>query len=217
MRDFRNLSRVALTLPPSGLVVVGDNGQGKTNLLEAIAYLHLLRSVRAARDIDVVGFGAAGFSVRSEVARIDVSGSPTPDLSDAASQPVDAHTVLIGFERATRRKRVTVDGTIPDRLSDALGAVPSVTFSPIDLDLVRGAPGGRRRYLDVVLATTSRRYLAALQQYRGGAHPAQRGAALPRSPSIDLEGHARRRVDRVGAATRRRGRRTLGGACRVGA
>jgi DNA replication and repair protein RecF len=155
VRDFRNLARVALTLPPSGLVVVGDNGQGKTNLLEAIAYLHLLRSVRAARDIDVVRFGAAGFSVRGEAG---------------------THTVLIGFERATRRKRVTVDGAVPERLSDALGTVPSVTFSPVDLDLVRGAPGGRRRYLDVVLATTSRRYLAALQQYRAAL--IRRNAAL---------------------------------------
>lgn len=185
VRDFRNLTRVALTLPPSGLVVVGDNGQGKTNLLEAIAYLHLLRSVRTARDIDVVGFGAAGFSVRGEAARINVSGPPTSNLSDAASQPVDAHTVLIGFERATRRKRATVNGAVPDRLSDALGTVPSVTFSPVDLDLVRGAPALRRRYLDVVLATTSRRYLAALQQYRAAL--IQRNAALrslARRPSI---------------------------------
>lgn len=177
VRDFRNLARVALTVPPSGLVVVGDNGQGKTNLLEAIAYLHLLRSVRAARDIDVVRFGAAGFSVRGESSRIGVPEVATPHHMDgAASQPVDTHTVLVGFERATRRKRVTVDGAVPERLSDALGTMPSVTFSPVDLDLVRGAPGGRRRYLDVLLATTSRRYLGALQQYRAAL--IRRNAAL---------------------------------------
>jgi DNA replication and repair protein RecF len=71
---------------------------------------------------------------------------------------------------------VTVDGGIPDRLSDALGAVPSVTFSPVDVELVRGGPIGRRRYLDVVLATTSRRYLSALQHYRGAL--IRRNAAL---------------------------------------
>jgi DNA replication and repair protein RecF len=71
---------------------------------------------------------------------------------------------------------VTVDGVIPERLSDALGAVPSVTFSPIDVELVRGGPVGRRRYLDVVLATTSRRYLSALQTYRGAL--IRRNAAL---------------------------------------
>ena len=50
IRDFRNLERVDLELPTSGMLVVGENGQGKTNLLEAIYYLQLLRSVRGARD-----------------------------------------------------------------------------------------------------------------------------------------------------------------------
>ena len=54
LRDFRNLARVALDLPREGMAIVGDNGHGKTNLLEAIYYLQLLRSVRGARDQDVV-------------------------------------------------------------------------------------------------------------------------------------------------------------------
>jgi DNA replication and repair protein RecF len=99
--------------------------------------------------------------------------------SPAAESPPRSsaeHTIVLGFERASRRKRVTVDGAEPSRLSDALGSVPSVTFSPTDVDLVRGPPVGRRRYLDVVLATTSRRYLAALQNYRGAL--VRRNAAL---------------------------------------
>ncbi len=84
--------------------------------------------------------------------------------------------VALGFERGSRRKRVTVEGAIPRRLSDALGAVPSVTFAPVDAEMVRGGPVARRRYLDVTLATTSRRYLAALQAYRGGL--LQRNTAL---------------------------------------
>jgi len=166
-RDFRNLAHVALRLPPDGMVIVGENGQGKTNLLEAIAYLHLLRSVRGARDTDVVRFGADGFSVRGHLA---AGAGPSRGARSQHS------TVVLGFERATRRKRLTIDGGVPDRLSDGLGAVPSVTFSPADVDLVRGGPAGRRRYVDVVLATTSRRYLAALQQYRGAL--VRRNAAL---------------------------------------
>lgn len=159
-------------------MIIGDNGQGKTNLLEAIAYLHLLRSVRGARDTDVVRFGASGFSVRGEAARAIEAQDPAlgATSSDASPRLTAEHTIVVGFERTTRRKRVTVDGGVPERLSDALGCVPSVTFSPMDVDLVRGAPGGRRRYLDVVLATTSRRYLAALQQYRGAL--VRRNAAL---------------------------------------
>src|SRR5215469_13704496 len=180
VRDFRNLTHVVVTLPPDGIVIVGDNGHGKTNLLEAIAYLHLLRSVRGARDVDVVRFGATGFSVRG-VSTTNAGSDADADL-EVSSGPnelrtvPDAHMITVGFERASRRKRATVDGVVPERLSDALGSIPSVTFSPVDVDLVRGAPIGRRRYLDVVLATTSKRYLAALQSYRGAL--VRRNAAL---------------------------------------
>ena len=160
VRDFRNLERVELELPAEGIAVVGENGHGKTNLLEAVYYLQLLRSVRGARDQDLVRFGAAGFHV---AARAE-GGTPTP------------RDVSVGFEKAGKRKRARRDGGEPARLSDALGGLPSVIFSPGDVQLVAGAPSERRRYLDVVLALTSRRYLAALQSYRGAL--ARRNAAL---------------------------------------
>jgi DNA replication and repair protein RecF len=158
LRDFRNLARIDLVVPSAGVVVIGENGQGKTNLLEAIYYLHLLRSVRGARDVDVVRFGAPGFHIAART-----GGGPHHELS-------------AGFERQGRRKRVKIDGAEPARLSDALGALPCVLFSPADVDLVAGAPTSRRRYLDILLALTSRPYLAALQRYRSAL--AQRNAAL---------------------------------------
>lgn len=158
VRDFRNLARLDLRLPAEGAVVIGDNGQGKTNLLEAIYYLHLLRSVRGARDQDVVRFGAAAFHVAAR--------------ADGA-----AHTeISAGFERQGKRKRVKLDGVEPPRLSDALGALPCVLFSPADVELIAGAPSARRRYLDILLALSSRPYLLALQRYRHAL--AQRNAAL---------------------------------------
>lgn len=158
LRDFRNLTRLDLTFPAAGVVIVGENGQGKSNLLEAVYYLHLLRSVRNARDVDVVGFGAAGFHV------------------SARTEGGTHHELSAGFERAGRRKRVKLDGAEPQRLSDALGALPCVFFSPADVELVAGAPSARRRYLDIMLALSSRPYLAALQRYRHAL--AQRNAAL---------------------------------------
>jgi DNA replication and repair protein RecF len=158
LRDFRNLARLDLTFPSAGAVVIGENGQGKSNLLEAIYYLHLLRSVRGARDVDVVRFGAPGFHISART-----TGGVHHELS-------------AGFERQGRRKRVKVDGGEPPRLSDALGALPCVLFSPADVDLVAGAPSSRRRYLDILLALSSRPYLAALQRYRAAL--AQRNAAL---------------------------------------
>ncbi len=154
VRDFRNLARVDLPLPPEGIAVVGDNGHGKTSLLEAIYYLHILRSMRGAHDADVVRFGAPAFHVRAQTSR----------------------EVGIGYERATKRKRVMLDGVEPARLTDALGAVPSVMFSPADVALVRGAPGERRRFLDIMLGVTSQPYLRSLQAYRAAL--ARRNAAL---------------------------------------
>jgi DNA replication and repair protein RecF len=158
VRDFRNLERVHLDIPAEGLVVIGDNGHGKTNLLEAIYYLELLRSMRGASDVDLVRFGCAGFHLSAE--------AEAPERREIAA----------GFVRTGKRKRVTIDGAAPPRLSDALGRLPSVIFSPRDVGLVAGSPGERRRFLDIVLALTSPRYLAALQSYRGAL--VRRNAAL---------------------------------------
>lgn len=158
IRDFRNLERVDLDFPEAGLAIVGENGQGKTNLLEAIYYLQVLRSARGARDQDVARFGTAGFHV-------------------ALSARTDAeHELGVGFDLSGKRKRVALDGVALPRMSDAFGGLPSVMFSPRDIQLVAGSPGERRRYLDLVLALSSRKYLSALQQYRAALM--QRNAAI---------------------------------------
>jgi DNA replication and repair protein RecF len=158
IRDFRNLESVDLDFPEAGLAVIGENGQGKTNLLEAIYYLQVLRSVRGSRDQDAVRFGVRGFHIALE---IDTDGR---------------HELGVGFDTAGKRKRVTRDGIMFSRMSDAFGALPSVMFSPRDIQLIAGSPGERRRYLDLVLALTSRRYLNALQHYRAAL--LQRNASL---------------------------------------
>ena len=158
IREFRNLERVDLELPPDGAVIVGDNGHGKTNFLEAIYYLQIMRSIRDARDHDLTRFDTTGFHISAH--------AHTPE----------AHEISVGFDRNAKRKKVSIDGTEVRRLSDALGALPSVMFSPRDLELVSGSPAERRRYLDLVLALTDRKYLQALQHYR--ANLARRNAAL---------------------------------------
>lgn len=170
VRDFRNLRRVELEPPREGLALVGENGHGKTNFLEAIYYLQLLRSFRGARDRELVTFGAEGFHL------------------SAALEGARAREVAVGFERTGRRKKVRLDGGETERLADALGAFPAVLFSPHDAALVAGAPGERRRYLDVVLALTAPGYLAALQRYRSALanrHAAMRVGGAP----ADVERH----------------------------
>jgi DNA replication and repair protein RecF len=158
LKDFRNFERLEMDFPAGGLVVTGENGQGKTNLLESAYYLSLLRSVRGTRDVDVVRFGASGFFI------------------DATMCVPDAHEMSIGFERSRRRKRARRDGVVVDRLSDALGTLPVVMFSPSDVELVSGAPSARRRFLDIMLALSSRGYLHSLQLYRAALD--RRNAAL---------------------------------------
>jgi DNA replication and repair protein RecF len=157
IRDFRNIERADVAIPADGIALVGDNGQGKTNFLEAIAYLELLRSMRGVRDRDLVRFGATAFHIGAE------------------SRGTATARVGIGVERAGK-KRIMLDGVEAPRLTDALGALPSVCFSPADIALIAGAPAERRRYLDIALALSSKRYLAALRQYRAAL--ARRNAAL---------------------------------------
>ena len=161
-RDFRNLAKTTIELPEAGLAIIGENGQGKTNLLEGIYYMQVLRSVRGARDQDLVRFGAKGFHIRYN-AHTDPGGGGSHELS-------------VGFESAAKRKKISIDGSVVTRLSDAFGSLPSVIFSPRDIQMIAGPPSERRRFLDLVLALSSRRYLRALQLYRAAL--ARRNAAL---------------------------------------
>jgi DNA replication and repair protein RecF len=162
LRHFRNLGVQDLEVPDEGFALVGDNAQGKTNVLEGIYYLETFRSFRGGRDDQLVAFGEDVFRV---VARAD------PHAGGG-----DAVEVAAAFQRQGRRKKVTVDSVEPDRLSHALGRLGVVVFSPADVALVNDGPGERRRFLDVVLSLNAEGYLGSLQEYRHVL--AQRNAAL---------------------------------------
>ncbi len=157
VRQFRNLASLDLEIPDPGVVIIGENGQGKTNLLEAVYYLVLFRSLRGAKDRELVRFGEAGFFV----------GGATTDRRMTA-----------GYETATRRKKVTLDGAEVSKLSEAVGNVLAVPFSPADVAIVAGGPGARRRYLDVVLSVSEPAYLSRLTELKTALR--QRNAALRR-------------------------------------
>lgn len=163
VRNFRNLAALDLRLPPRGVALIGENGQGKTSLLEAIYYLVLFRSLRGVRDRELVRFGEAGFFVAG---------------TTAACKDAGGTRVTAGFEVAGRRKKVSVDGAPVEKLSGAVGRVVAVAFSPADRALVAGGPGERRRYLDVLLALSAPGYLGHLLTLRAALK--QRNAALRR-------------------------------------
>lgn len=157
-RGFRNLHDVDRALPESGVALLGANGQGKTNLLEAIYYPVLFRSLRGAADTSVAAFGGPGFHLEARIAG-----------------PREA-VVTTTFATGGRRKRVTVDGAEIDRLTDAVGIWMAVAFLPADVALAAGGASERRRYLDRMLSLADGRYLRALIRYRAAL--AQRNSAL---------------------------------------
>jgi DNA replication and repair protein RecF len=152
LRHFRNLGIQDLEFPPEGVAIIGDNAQGKSNLLEAIYYLETFRSFRSSRDDHLVAFDEDVFRV---------VGTVTADVGEGASVEVAA-----AFERRGKRKKVTVDGAEPERMSDGLGRLGAVVFSPADVELVSGPPAERRRFLDIVLSLSEPAYLRALQDFR---------------------------------------------------
>ena len=161
-RGYRNLADLERETPSRGVILLGGNAQGKTNLLEAIYYPVLFRSFRGAPDQQVIG-GGPGFHV--EVA-----------LEGAGARCVSS--TYLG-----RKKRIAIDGEEIGRLTDAVGTWLGVAFLPSDLGLASGAAAVRRQYLDRLLSLASRQYLRALTRYRTAL--AQRNSALHQS-RVDL-------------------------------
>jgi DNA replication and repair protein RecF len=158
VRDFRNLSAVDVEIPADGVVLIGGNGAGKTNFLEVIRYFTVLRAARAAHDSELVRHGEESFFI---------SGS---------ARAGNELKITVGYDRATKLKKVSVDGVVAGRLSDAFGSIAAALVSPSDVALISGGPAERRRYLDVLLSLIDTRYLAALQKYRAALM--RRNAAL---------------------------------------
>jgi DNA replication and repair protein RecF len=128
--DFRNYAALDLEVSSGVTVLVGANGQGKTNLLEAIAYLATLASFRGAADDVLVRSDADTAVIRAEATR-------------------DRRELLIETEiRRTGRNRTLVNRQPLRRTRDLLGALRVSVFAPDDLELVKGSPGLRRRFVD---------------------------------------------------------------------
>lgn len=161
LTDFRGYREADVTFSSGLTAVVGPNGQGKTNLLEAIAYLATLGSFRGAPVDALIRAGAERAVVRAEADR------------EGRSLLLEAELVAGGRNRAQLNRQPL------RRARDLLGALRVTVFSPDDLVLVKGSPGERRGYLDDTLVSLHPRY----DQLRGDLDKVlrQRGALLKQS------------------------------------
>ncbi len=133
LTDFRSYTRVDVALQPGVAAFLGPNGQGKTNLIEAVGYLATLGSHRAATDAPLVRAGAPHAVVRAVVVR-------------------DGRETLVELEiTAGKSNRARVNRAPVPRPREVLGLLRTVIFAPEDLALVKGDPSERRRYLDELL------------------------------------------------------------------
>lgn len=147
LRHFRNVADATVEFAGRQTFLLGPNAQGKTNLLEAVGFLTALRSFRTG-------------DVRLLVAR----GQPAASLAFVLEHERQGETQVRIILRPEGRE-LHCDGEKITRLADYLGRFPTVVFSAQDLQLLRGAPALRRRWLDLTLAAMDSDYLASLQAF----------------------------------------------------
>ncbi len=152
LRNFRNYKECDITFHSPVTLVVGKNAMGKTSLLESLYFLCTGESHRATSAVELIRHTSEGFAVTGYL-----RSDKRPDS-------------LVRLEVVKPRQgafRLKTDGVLQRRRSDWIGQFNAVVFSPESLDLVKGAPTFRRRWLDLLLSQLNREYLEELQRYRG--------------------------------------------------
>jgi DNA replication and repair protein RecF len=145
LRDFRNYARLDADFLPGFHLLLGDNAQGKTNILEAIYLMATLRSFRGVGSAQMIRHGAKGYFVGGNV--------------------IGRGEHEIKMYWSAREKNLSLDGQPVKKLADYFGALRTVVFCTEDLQLVKGTARARRRFIDLLLAQTNPVYLPLLQRY----------------------------------------------------
>ncbi|ELY5748085.1 DNA replication/repair protein RecF [Streptococcus iniae] len=164
LKHYRNYHNISATFSPSLNIFIGNNAQGKTNFLEAIYFLALTRSHRTRTDKELIQFNQVDFRLTGKIKRLN--GSAQLDIS------------------LTDKGRITKINSLKQaKLSDYIGTMMVVLFAPEDLQLVKGSPSLRRKFIDIDLGQIKPIYLSDLSQYNHVLK--QRNAYLKANSSID--------------------------------
>ncbi len=185
LANFRNYTHLELDLPPHLSLLWGENGQGKSNLLEAIYLLATTRSFRTTAEREMVGWNAPTApafaraaadvqrhhtSTRLEVLLVEVPpaaqelAGPGAAATSEEGPALGSSPAASGHAPAAVRRRVRINGHNRPT-ADLLGHLNVVLFAPQDIDLIAGPAEGRRRYLNITLCQIDQRYLRLLRRY----------------------------------------------------
>jgi DNA replication and repair protein RecF len=184
LRDFRNYARLDVDLAPGFHRLLGDNAQGKTNILEAVYLLATLRSFRGVGGAQMIRHDQRGYFVGAEVL-----GRTT-------------HNIKVYW--SPKERKLSLDAAPVRRLTDYLGTLRAVVFCSEDLQLVKGTARARRRFLDLLLSQSRPDYLPLLQRYTRAVR--SRNSLLKR-PGLDealLDSFSKEVVDLGNQIIRRR-------------
>ena len=147
LKNFRNYSQLDIDFSRDINILVGHNAQGKTNIVEAIYLTAIGKSHRGNKDNELIKWQEDFFKVNTLIER-------------------DKHKYDIDLSYSKeRKKRLKINGVSKDKLSSLMNYLNVVLFSPEELELIKGGPALRRRFLDVLLSQISPKYFHALQQY----------------------------------------------------
>jgi DNA replication and repair protein RecF len=171
LRDFRNYTRLDVDFAPGFHLLLGDNAQGKTNILEAVYLMATLRSFRGVGSAQMIRHGQKGYFVGGKVIG---QGEHETKMYWSASE-----------------RSLTLDGRPVKRLSDYLGTLRAVVFCTEDLQLVKGTARIRRRFLDLLLSQTHPTYLPLLQRYAAALRARNALLKRPILDEVSLESFSR--------------------------
>lgn len=147
LQNFRNYPKREFEFSDK-TVIIGNNGSGKTNIVEAIYLLSTGKSFRADSDVEMLSWEESFFRVTGEISHL-------------------GQISQIGLIMNEGRKKFEVNG-VSRRMVDFVGRMPTVLFAPQDMELITGSPGKRRRYLDFVISQMDREYRRCLVSYEKG-------------------------------------------------
>ncbi|MGD0261357.1 MAG: DNA replication/repair protein RecF [Verrucomicrobiota bacterium] len=174
LRDFRNYARLDVDFAPGFHLLLGDNAQGKTNLLEAVYLMATLRSFRGVGGAQMVRHEQKGYFVGGKLVG------------------QGEHDIKMYWSSAERS--LSLDGRPVRKLTDFLGVLRTVVFCTEDLHLVKGAARARRRFLDLLLSQTYPGYLPLLQRYTRALRSRNALLKHPRPDPAALDGFSRELV-----------------------